>query len=161
MTEDMMAPKSKNLAVSLNRRSFIGGSDARVIMGNDEALLVRLYREKRGEVEPEDLSRNLLVQLDCATEDLNRRWFEHHTGQAIRDVQRWLQHPVIGWMAATLDSIVEGTGPCSRLSSCCLGRFRKKQRPKSIWLSCSIICGSRMPNRRLSRLSPAEASGSN
>ena len=46
-----------------DRRSFIGGSDARVIMGDDEAALVRLWREKRGEVEPEDLSDNLIVQL--------------------------------------------------------------------------------------------------
>src|SRR3954470_21809395 len=92
------------------RRSFIGGSDARIIMGGDEALLLRLWREKRGEVEAEDLSGNLIVQLGTATEDLNRRWFERNTGQALRDVQRWLQHPVIGWIAATLDGIVEGTG---------------------------------------------------
>ena len=45
------------------RREFIGGSDARIIMGDDEAALLRLWREKRGEVEPEDLSRNLIVQL--------------------------------------------------------------------------------------------------
>ena len=47
----------------LNRRSFIGGSDARIIMGSDEAALLRLWREKRGEIEPEDLSGNLIVQL--------------------------------------------------------------------------------------------------
>ena len=45
------------------RRYFIGGSDARIIMGNDEAALIRLWREKRGEIEPEDLSGNLVVQL--------------------------------------------------------------------------------------------------
>jgi hypothetical protein len=39
-----------------NRRCFIGGSDARIIMGSDEAALIRLWREKRGEAEPEDLS---------------------------------------------------------------------------------------------------------
>ena len=32
-------------------------------MGNDEAALLRLWREKRGEAGPEDLSRNLIVQL--------------------------------------------------------------------------------------------------
>ena len=37
-------------------RYFIGGSDARIIMGDDEAGLIRLWREKRGEVESEDLS---------------------------------------------------------------------------------------------------------
>ena len=46
-----------------NRRAFIGGSDARIIMGDDEAALLRLWREKRGEAEPEDLSGNLIVQL--------------------------------------------------------------------------------------------------
>ena len=45
------------------RRYFIGGSDARIIMGDDEAALIRLWKEKRGEVEPEDLSGNLIVQL--------------------------------------------------------------------------------------------------
>ena len=53
-----------------NRRGFIGGSDARIIMGNDEAALVRLWREKRGEAEPEDLSGNLIVQLGLVTEAL-------------------------------------------------------------------------------------------
>jgi predicted phage-related endonuclease len=57
------------------RRYFIGGSDARTIMGQDEAALLRLWREKRGEVEPEDL-----------------------------------RHPVLRWMAATLDGRVEATG---------------------------------------------------
>ena len=32
-----------------DRRYFIGGSDARIIMGDDEAALLRLWREKRGE----------------------------------------------------------------------------------------------------------------
>jgi predicted phage-related endonuclease len=33
------------------RRYFIGGSDARIIMGTDEEALIRLWREKRGEAE--------------------------------------------------------------------------------------------------------------
>ena len=51
------------IATFSDRRAFIGGSDARVIMGEDEATLLRLWREKRGEVEPEDLSGNLIVQV--------------------------------------------------------------------------------------------------
>jgi predicted phage-related endonuclease len=98
------------LAHSLGRRGFIGGSDARVIMGSDEANLVRLWREKRGEVEPEDLSDNLIVQLGTVTEELNRRWYERNTGLAIKDVQRRIQHPVIKWMAATLDGLVDPGG---------------------------------------------------
>ena len=85
------------------RRHFIGGSDARIIMGQDEEALLRLWSEKRGEVEPEDLSGNLIVQLGAVTEDLNRRWFEAKTGQLITDVQRQIRHPALPWMAATLD----------------------------------------------------------
>jgi predicted phage-related endonuclease len=95
---------------NLDRRHFIGGSDARVIMGDNPAALIRLWREKRGELEPEDLSDNLIVQLGSVTEELNRRWFERNTGQVITDVQRRIQHPVIKWMAATLDGRVDPGG---------------------------------------------------
>jgi len=92
------------------RRQYIGGSDARIIMGSDEAALSRLWQEKRGEVEPPDYSDNLIVQLGVATEPLNRRWYEKTTGQTIKGVQSWIRHPVIRWMAATLDGVVDGTG---------------------------------------------------
>jgi len=91
-------------------RYFIGGSDARIIMGDDEAALLRLWREKRGEVEPEDRSRKSVVQHCRATEELNRCWYQANTGQALMDVQRRIRHPALRWMAATLDGRVEGTG---------------------------------------------------
>ncbi len=94
----------------VDRRLFIGGSDARIIMGDDESMLIRLWREKRGETEPEDLSGNLIVQLGTVTEDFNRRWYERNTGHAIKDVQRRVEHPVIKWMAATLDGRVDPGG---------------------------------------------------
>ncbi len=92
------------------RRTFVGGSDARIIMGDDEAALLRLWREKRGEAEPEDLSGNLIVALGAATEDLNLRWYEANTGQVITDIQRRIRHPALRWMAATLDGRVESSG---------------------------------------------------
>jgi predicted phage-related endonuclease len=81
-----------------DRRFFIGGSDARIIMGSDEAALVRLWKEKRGEVEPENLSGNLIVQLGVATEGLNRHWYEANTGRRITDVQRRVRHPTVRWL---------------------------------------------------------------
>ena len=98
------------LAGLSNRRSFIGGSDARVIMGDEQAALERLWREKRGEVEPEDLSGNLIVQLGRVTEPLNRSWYERNTGQVLTDVQRHVRHPAVRWIAATLDGVVQATG---------------------------------------------------
>ena len=84
------------------RRYFIGGSDARIIMGDDETALIRLWQEKRGEAEPLDLSGNLVVQLGVATEALNRRWYQANTGQVLTDVQRQVRHPAldgsdVGW----------------------------------------------------------------
>lgn len=102
--------RSQRSTTLVDRRSFIGGSDARIIMGNDEAALLRLWQEKRGEVEPEDLSGNLIVQLGSATELLNRRWYEKKTGLEVTDVQRRVFHNVLKWMAATLDGKVEATG---------------------------------------------------
>src|SRR6476619_6407313 len=99
-----------NLRKRFDQRSFVGGSDARIIMGNDETALQRLWREKRGETEPEDLSGNLIVQLGLVTEHLNRTWYERETGKVVKNVQSRVRHPVLRWMAATLDGVVEGTG---------------------------------------------------
>jgi predicted phage-related endonuclease len=95
---------------STSREDFVGGSDARVIMGTDQVTLLRLWQEKRREIVPEDLSGNLIVQLGTVTEDLNRRWYEQNTGHTIKYVQRRIQHRAIDWMAATLDGLVEPSG---------------------------------------------------
>src|SRR3981189_1253962 len=94
----------------IDRRHFIGGSDARLIMGQDEKALIRLWQEKRGEVGPEDLSTNLIVQLGLATEGLNRQWYKRNTGSVVTDVQSRVKHPVIRWMAATLERTFSCTG---------------------------------------------------
>jgi predicted phage-related endonuclease len=109
--EERGRPRSNNDAADTKkrRRYFVGGSDARIIMGTDEAALIRLWREKRGEIEPEDLSNNLVVQLGLATEDLNRRWYEANTGQIIADIQKHVRHPALRWMAATVDGRVQGS----------------------------------------------------
>jgi predicted phage-related endonuclease len=97
-------------AVTRDRRQFIGGSDARIIMGKDEKALHRLWREKRGDAAPLDLSGELIVQLGLVTEDLNRRWYELNSGHRITDIQRHAIHLTIPWMAATLDGLVKETG---------------------------------------------------
>src|SRR5215216_6229496 len=107
---DVMSRNVMQIEKSVDRRAFIGGSDARIIMGSDEQALMRLWREKRGEIEPEDLSGNLIVQLGVATEELNRVWYQRNTGQRVTDIQRRIRHGTLGWMAATPDGIVESTG---------------------------------------------------
>jgi len=103
-------PTNRRSALTRDRREFIGGSDARVIMGKDEKALLRLWREKRGEEAPPDLSSVLIVQLGLVTEDLNRRWYELHSGKRVSDIQRHAIHRTMPWMAATLDGLVKETG---------------------------------------------------
>src|SRR3984957_10416727 len=100
----------RRVADSAARRDFVGGSDARIIMGQAEKALIRLWPEERGEVGPGDHSANLIVPMGLVTEDLNRQWYERNTGKAVKDVQARVRHPVIRWMAATLDGVVAGTG---------------------------------------------------
>jgi hypothetical protein len=75
------------------------GSDARVIMSLDAAALIRLWKEKCGEVEPMDLRDNLVLQLGIVTEALNRSWYEPTTGRSVTDSKRSVQHPVNRWTA--------------------------------------------------------------
>jgi predicted phage-related endonuclease len=96
--------------IAVNRREFLVGSDALTIMGDDQARLLMLWQEKRGERPSEDLSGNLIVQLGSVTGDLNRRWFERNTGHTVKTMQRRVRHPVLKWMAATPDGMVEQTG---------------------------------------------------
>ena len=78
------------------RRTFIGGSDVRIIMEEDEAALLRLWRENRGEAEPEDLSGDLLIQLGSVTEQLNRRCYEKNAEQVGHD---WACRPILSAFA--------------------------------------------------------------
>ncbi len=111
-------------------------------MGSDEAALIRLWREKRGEAEPEDLSGNLIVQLGAATEELNRSWYERNTGRRVTDVQRRVRHSAIPWMAATLDGIVEGDGSRIRSQVHAALVVLRRGAPKSTWPRSSTTCGS-------------------
>jgi len=65
------------------RGASIGGSDANTIMSGNADRLIQLWREKRGEAEPEDLSNNLAVQMGSFTEPLNIAWFEKQTGRKV------------------------------------------------------------------------------
>ena len=130
---------------------FIGGSDARIIMGRRRDALLRLWREKRGEAEPEDLSGNLIVQLGVVTEALNRRWYEANTGQVLTDVQRHIRHPVLRWMGATLDGRVESSGAVFEAKFMLPWYFSEEAAAKNICRSCNITCGSLLPGARSSR----------
>lgn len=87
------------------RRKGIGGSDAKVIMEGDPAALIQLWKEKRGEAEPEDLSRVLPVQLGSFTEPFNVHWYELMTGRTVTSEGKRLQNPDYPFAWVTLDGL--------------------------------------------------------
>ena len=106
--DNAMAQINKSQIIS--RRDFVGGSDARIIMGATRRRCFGFGGRSAARLSPEDLSRNLIVQLGKATERLNREWFQAATGQHITDVQKHIRHPGLHWMGATLDGRVEASG---------------------------------------------------
>ena len=91
----------------LKRRDGIGGSDANIIMSGDDARILRLWEEKTGQAEPEDLSRVLPVQLGTWTEPLNRHWYTLQTGSEVSRAGETCQHPDHAFMRCSLDGFVE------------------------------------------------------
>lgn len=100
----------------LKRLDRIGGSDARIIMSGDQPAIEHLWRVKRREIEDEDLSDVLVVQLGNHTEALNTAWFERRTGLIVTDEQRVVLDPAWPVASTTLDGLVRvsrETDPCA------------------------------------------------
>jgi len=90
------------------RRKYIGGSDAGTIMEANPEKLIRLWKEKRGELAPEDLSGILPVCFGTATEELNRYWFEiQNPGKKITREGEHVVSSSIPFMACSLDGYIE------------------------------------------------------
>lgn len=88
------------------RRAGIGGSDANTILSGDAERIERLWREKRGEVEAEDLSLRLPVMLGCWTEAFNRQWYERDSGLLVGGVGATAICSRYAWRRCTLDGFV-------------------------------------------------------
>tara|TARA_R100000544_G_scaffold34206_2_gene20909 strand:+ start:99 stop:893 length:795 start_codon:yes stop_codon:yes gene_type:complete len=69
----------------MERKGFIGGSDCvKIMQGN----WLELWQIKTGLVEPEDLSRNIAVQMGNLTEEFNLKWFADEYNTTIGGFQK-------------------------------------------------------------------------
>lgn len=95
------------------RKGALGGSDANTIMSGRDDRLIALWREKRGEKEPDSLDDILAVQMGSYTEPFNVAWFEKNTGRTVvRPAQLADQGSFAGphsFMRCTVDGIVAAT----------------------------------------------------
>ena len=101
---------SLSLAAIAERVGSIGGSDANTILSGSGERILRVWREKRGQEVPEDLSNKLPVMFGSWTEAFNRQWYEKLVGHAVTRVGERLHCPVRSCRSATLDGFVEARG---------------------------------------------------
>lgn len=88
------------------RQAGIGGSDANVILSGDRERITRLWQEKRGAVEAQDLSSVLPVMLGSWTEAFNRQWYERETGYQVSQIGAVHICPEREWRRCTVDGLV-------------------------------------------------------
>lgn len=97
------------------RKLGIGGSDARKIIEGDWHAL---WLDKTSRAEPEDLSRNLAVQMGSFTEPLNLYWFELMGHGAVSNQGLVCVHDTHKFMRCTLDGIADVSTPKARVIQC-------------------------------------------
>jgi predicted phage-related endonuclease len=88
------------------RKGGVGGSDANVILSGDTERILRLWREKRGEVEGEDLSGVLAVMMGQWTEAFNRQWYQRQTGNIVADPGAQFACLLHDWRRCSLDGFI-------------------------------------------------------
>ena len=93
-----------------SRLGSIGGSDANIILSGSVDRILRLWREKRNEETPEDLSDRLAVMLGCWTEEFNRQWYTFSTGRLISRAGDNIYCTSHTWRSCTLDGFVDELG---------------------------------------------------
>ena len=89
---------------SIAERQFtIGGSDANIIASGNETLIMKLFQEKTGQIDRDDLTTVWPVIMGHVTEELNKAWFEYIHQLTIEDYQRVIRSKKHPFMRCTLD----------------------------------------------------------
>ena len=130
-------------------------------MGNDEEALVRLWREKRGEVEPEDLSGNLIVQLGPGDRGPQPALVRGQYRAGHRSMcSSGCSTRRLRWMAATLDGRVEGTDAVFEAKFMLPWSFSEEAAAAKYMPQLQHNMWVWRPGPRCSRSSPGAANGS-
>lgn len=95
---------------ALERRSRgLGSSDAAAALGlNIHKSPFRLWQEKTGAVEPDNLDGNEAVELGVLLEPVVAELFQRRTGKTLHHVNQTIEHPRLPWMVCNIDRRVVG-----------------------------------------------------
>lgn len=99
-----------------DRRNYIGGSDANTIMSGDPDKVLRLWEEKTGKREPENLDDVLPVQMGLWTEGLNLAWYERKTGNTVYGRRQQFVCKEHSWIKARPDGLTNLGEDCGEVA---------------------------------------------
>lgn len=95
----------------------LGSSDAADALGLGWKSPHRLWLEKTGQVEREDLSDNEAVECGVLLEPVVATLFERRTGKTLHHVNKTQVHPEHPWMIANLDRRVVGESALAEIKT--------------------------------------------
>jgi predicted phage-related endonuclease len=145
-------------AQHIERRSRLGGSDMAALMTGNAERILRLYAEKIGEIEPENLSHVWPVRLGECTEQLSLDWYSEKNKVVVSRRGEVAAHWIYPWAAVTLDGWDE-TLACPIEAKHCGGHepievIIDRYQPQCQWImectgasqcGLSVIMGAREP----------------
>jgi len=92
-----------------NRKLYLGGSDSAAVLGLSRwKTPIRVWAEKVGAVEPDDLSDNFAVEMGNELEDTVARIFTKKTGKVVHRVNEPVKHKRYPFLCAQIDRRVVG-----------------------------------------------------
>lgn len=102
-----------------DRRNYIGGSDIAVIMNMSRwKTPLKLWLEKTGQIEPDDLTSVEAVQLGTELEEFVAQKFAKETGKKVRKQKKMYVHKDYPYMAAHIDRLITGTDEILECKTC-------------------------------------------
>ncbi len=108
------------------RRKYIGGSDIAVVMGMSRwKTPLKLWLEKTGQAEPDDLSQVEAVQLGSELEEFVAQKFAKESGKQVRRQSKMYVHKDYPFMAAHIDRLITGTDEILECKTC--GSHKKEE----------------------------------
>lgn len=111
------------------RRHSLGGSDAAAVLGvSPYRTPLDLYREKVGELEPDNLDGVEVVRWGDLFEDVVAREYAERAGLTLHRVNQTLVHPDHPWMTAHLDRRVVGVNELAEIKTT---RYLHDDRPRA------------------------------
>lgn len=138
-----------------DRRGFIGSSEVGAVMGLDPFKTpLRLFTEKAGIIEPDDLSDNEAVEWGQRLERVVSQKFSEKHGVKLIAYKKRFVHPDYPYMSCELDNIIAGTEEMVEIKTASAYTIKKWERDDQIpaHYICQVMFALGLSKRRVGHI---------